>query len=160
MQDDVRKLHLTNDRIDVAIAEIKTNDPCRLNGPWTVKEKQNVHRVLAAMGCLQEDEIPTAASAIYETGAFRGDLLRIRLIAVGRTTSAELAERYEQVTQLTWRQMLGFIWQRFDTYQNQKTDVQQWDYVGRQLKSMADRAHKPEPFVREALHAVGINDEE
>jgi hypothetical protein len=99
----------------------------------TDKDRRNVDRVLAVIGCLQEDEIPQAASAIYRRGAFRRDRLQIRVVAVGRDTSAELAAQYEQVTQLTWHQMLGFIWQRFDAYRNQKTDVQQWDDVGRRL---------------------------
>jgi hypothetical protein len=33
----------------VVIAEIKTNQPYNLNGPWTNKDQQNVHRLLAAM---------------------------------------------------------------------------------------------------------------
>ena len=102
MQDDVAGLRLTADCIDVVIAEIKTNGPCRRNGPWTNKDQRNVDRVLAAIGCLQEDEISQAASAVYETGAFRRDRLQIRLVAVGRQASAELAARYE-----TWNPVTG-----------------------------------------------------
>lgn len=44
-------LRLSPKVIDVVIAEVKTNDPCTLNGPWTASESQNVNRVLAAIGC-------------------------------------------------------------------------------------------------------------
>ena len=160
MQDDAAGLGLSSDRIDVVIAEIKTNQPCSLNGPCTKKDRQNLHRLLAAIGCLHEKEIPTAASAIYEKGAFVADQLRIRVVAVGRNTNDELADRYNHVTQLTWREMLGFIWQRFDAYRNQKSDVQIWDLMGRRLKSMANSSREPEPFVRRALYALGIIYEE
>jgi hypothetical protein len=33
MSDDVQRLSLSNDLIDVVIAEVKTNQPCTLNGP-------------------------------------------------------------------------------------------------------------------------------
>jgi hypothetical protein len=49
MVDDVQRLALSDDLIDVVIAEVKTNQPCTLNGPWTLQDRQNVHRVLAAI---------------------------------------------------------------------------------------------------------------
>ncbi|WP_256806808.1 hypothetical protein [Bradyrhizobium sp. Bra64] len=52
MADDVQQLALSGDLIDLVIAEVKTNQPCTLNGPWTRQDRQNVHRVLAAVGCL------------------------------------------------------------------------------------------------------------
>jgi hypothetical protein len=52
--------------------------------------------------------------------------------------------------------MLGFIWCRFDAYRSQKTDVQQWDAVGKRLRFMANKARKPELFVLGALRAMGI----
>ena len=85
MRDDIDWLRLATDRIDVVIAEVKTNGACRLNGPWTDEDKRNVDRVLAAIGCLHEDKIRTAATAIYEIGAYREERLQIRLVAVGRT---------------------------------------------------------------------------
>ena len=48
MQDDAQTLALSPDRIDVFIAEIKTNQPCSLNGPWSNKDDKNIHRVLAS----------------------------------------------------------------------------------------------------------------
>lgn len=157
MHDDVVNLQSPLDRVDVVIAEIKTNEKCRLNGPWTEKDKQNVDRVLAAIGCLEEEQIATAASEIYRNGSFRTESLQVRLVAVGRDANAELAERYKQVTQVTWTQILKFIWERFRIYRNQKTDIEQWDAVGRQLKSMADGSPNPTSFVRTAASSMGIN---
>jgi hypothetical protein len=156
MQDDVATLRVAPDRIDMVIAEIKANGPCRLNGPWTDQDERNVDRVLAAIGCLHPDTIRLAATAIYETGEYRDDQMQIRLAAVGREASARLSERYRQVIQLTWNQMLAFMWHRFEAYRSQKRDVQQWDLLGRRLKAMAGMVRAPELFIPEALRAMGI----
>ncbi len=133
MQDDAQTLTLSPDCIDVFITEIKTNQPCSLNGPWSNKANKNIHRVLAAIGCFQKHELPDAASAIYESGAFRNDRLQARLVAVGRETSPTLAQQYHEVIQLTWQQILCFIWTRFDAYRNQKNDIRQWGGTGKML---------------------------
>src|SRR4051812_28322382 len=49
--------------------------------------------------------------------------LRIRLFAVGRDRSHDLAVDYPDVTQLIWADMLAFIWDRLHTYRQQKTQV-------------------------------------
>ena len=122
MQDDEHRLSLSRDLIDVVIAEVKTNQPCTLNGPWTQENRHNVHRVLAAIGCLPPDRIDAAAADIYQFGFHASDQgLRIRLVAVGRDRSKELAARYPGVTQLIWRDLFAFIWGRFHTYRPQKT---------------------------------------
>jgi hypothetical protein len=159
MRDDAARLNLSSHHVDVMIVEIKTNQRCTLNGPWTDENEQNIHRVLAAIGCLQNENIHAAAIAIYERGEFMTDQLRVRLVAVGRTADVELARRYKRITQLTWAQMLSFIWHRFDAYRKQKSDVQQWDEIGQGLMSMARKARTREYFVNETLRAMGICDE-
>jgi hypothetical protein len=101
MADDDQRLMLSRDLIDVVIAEVKRNQPCTLNGPWTQRDGNNVHRVLPAIGCLPHLSIPEASACIYEdrVAVFGG--IRIRLIAVGRNESAELSEPYPEVLQLT-----------------------------------------------------------
>jgi hypothetical protein len=46
--------------------------------------------------------------------------LRIRLVAIGRDRSGNLAASYPEVTQLIRAELLGFIWDRFHTYRRQK----------------------------------------
>jgi hypothetical protein len=53
IEDDEVGLGLSLDRIDVVIAEIKANQKCTLNGPWTRSDRQNVQRILAAEGVCQ-----------------------------------------------------------------------------------------------------------
>jgi hypothetical protein len=125
MLDDVVALSLSGEMVDVVIAEVKTNQPCTLNGPWTREDRENVQRVLAAIGCIPSRRIAKAASDIYRTGFHEESEhgLRIRLVAIGRERNAELAATYPKVTQLFWPAMLRFVWERFYIYRNQKTQV-------------------------------------
>ncbi|WP_156438916.1 hypothetical protein [Bradyrhizobium valentinum] len=52
---------------DIVIVEVKTNQPCTLNGPWTDPDRQNVQRVVAAIGCLPRASISEAAKCITRT---------------------------------------------------------------------------------------------
>ena len=73
MADDEQSLALSREMIDVLLIEIKANQPCALNGPWTRQDDQNVHRVLAAIGCVPPQEIEQAAADIYRTGFHEGN---------------------------------------------------------------------------------------
>jgi hypothetical protein len=158
MADDEHGLAFSRDLIDIVIAEVKTNQPCNLNGPWTQQDRQNIHRVLAAIGCLPHDRIEAAASDIYRVGFHYSDTIRIRLVAIGRNQDAELATKFPEVSQLLWSDMLSFIWQRFDRYRQQKTQVDQWDGEGRKLKRLTDEHHRScEEFIRRALDLMGVN---
>jgi hypothetical protein len=157
MADDERGLALSDELIDIVIAEVKTNQPCTLNGPWTQQDRQNVHRVLAAIGCLPHDQIGAAAANIYRAGFNQSDALRIRLIAVGRNRSEDLTRDYPEVRQLVWPDMLAFIWERFESYRHQKTQVDQWDAEGRKLKRLADdHPRSRNDFIATALSLMGV----
>jgi hypothetical protein len=159
MADDELGLALSRDRIDVVIAEVKRGD-CTLNGPWTRHEHQNVHRVLAAIGCLSRDQIEQAAADIYRAGVHVSKLgTRIRLVAVGRQRNAELSATYPDVVQLTWPEILAFIWDRLRRYRQQKTQVDQWDAQGRKIKRLAGQSTQAEPFIDQALHLMGVRRE-
>jgi hypothetical protein len=157
MPDDVAALSLSGEMIDVVIAEVKSNQPCTLNGPWTREDRENVQRVLAAIGCIPSGRIARAASDIYRTGIHESDLgLRIRLVAIGRERNQELSGSYPNVTQLFWPAMLRFVWERFHIYRNQKTQVDQWDLQGRRLKQLADRSADPAQFIEKALGRMNV----
>lgn len=155
MADDRDQLKLSSDLVDIVIAEVKTNQPCTLNGPWTQRDQQNVHRILAAIGCLPHGEIDAAAEDIYRGGCHQSDALRIRLVAVGRDRNEEIVTKYPEVTQLRWADMLSFIWCRFRRYRHQKAQVDQWNPEGVTIKRLAKDATESE-FVRDALRCMGV----
>lgn len=155
MDDDVKTLSLSTQAVDFVIAEVKSNQPCTLNGPWTSQDRQNVHRVLAAMGCLPPNAIGQAAADIYKSGMFQSRSgLRIRLVAIGRGRSDDIAKQYPDVTQVTWVEALSFIWKRFDRYGKQKTQVDQWDEFGKNIKWYADY-HEESEFIEIARYHIG-----
>lgn len=94
---------------------------------------------------------------IYGTGFHRSDTVRVRLVAVGRDRSEDLAA-YPQVTQLIWTEMLAFIWDRFHRYRQQKSQVDQWDVEGRKIKQLADQSAGAQEFIGRALHLIGVRD--
>lgn len=155
MVDDLENLNLSDHYVDVVIAEVKAG-ACALNGPWTNQERQNVQRVLAAIGCLPHEQINDAANAIYERGCFeQNDLLRIRMIAIGREENPEVGERYPEVKQVIWTDVLCFIFDRFSRYSNQKSQTDNWDETGKALKTMATKADR-EGYVKWGIKAMGI----
>jgi hypothetical protein len=120
--------------------------------PGRGKKARNVHRVLAAIGCLPPGRINDAAVDIYRAGVHvSGTGLRIRLVAVGRERSKDLAAQYPAVAQLIWPVLLAFIWDRFRNYRNQTINVDQWDAEGRKIKRLADQSGEP----RENLVSIG-----
>jgi hypothetical protein len=161
MADDVQQFALSGHLIDIVIAEVKGgNQPCTLNGPWTREDKQNVHRVLAAIGCLPPDGIEAAAADIYRAGLHRSNTLRIRLVALGRERSEDIGIKFPEVTQLLWPEILTFIWYRFQSYRKQKTQVDQWDAHGKKIKQLAtEHRHSCDKFVEQALSLMGVQND-
>ncbi|MBL0115354.1 MAG: hypothetical protein IPP45_07830 [Sphingomonadales bacterium] len=156
MEDDVDRLRLSSERIDIVITEIKTGR-CALNGPWTNEEQQNIHRVLAAIGGFPTHVIESAASALYADAIYDDpDYPRVRLVLLGREADTELAAKYAGITQVTWNDVLSFIWQRFDRYRRQKAQVDQWDGAGRLLKGLARRENEAD-FIAKACKMMGVS---
>lgn len=158
MMDDEDSLSLTRDLIDVVIAEITTS-PCKLNGPWTDPDKRNLHRVLAALGCFRKEQIDRAATALYRCGHHEEGGLRVRLIAIGRERVDDLggSTKYADVVQITWSQVLDFMWSRFDTYRHQKRQVDQWDMCGKKLKALAGQEREPSNFKAKVFALMGVH---
>jgi len=158
MQDDERGLSLSPALIDVIIAEV-TRQPCKLNGPWTRPADENVHRVLAALGCFPRELIGGAAEKIYLHGHFEDAnslRLRARLVCVGRERSRDIEERYPSVTQVSWRDLLSFTFNRLRHYRNQKWNTQHWDHTGKMLKVKARKTPQEDDFINWVLECMGM----
>ena len=52
--------------------------------------------------------------------------------------------------------MLAFIWDRFNRYRQQKTQVDQWDREGRKIKRLANQSEGAQDFIGHALHLMGV----
>jgi hypothetical protein len=139
----------TTDRPYIIIAEVKRRE-CALNGPWTRRGDQNMHRVLAAIGAFPKEAVEAVADSLYRAGAFIGEDYRVSLACFGETTSAALEGRYPQVPQKNWPQVLGFVYSRFDGYTRQKASHPQWDVAGRTLWHWFTESRDLGDFIRRA----------
>lgn len=127
-------------------AEVKRYK-CELNGPWTRPERQNMQRVLRAVGAFPIETNDAIATALYENGVFFNDVYCVSLYCFGERRDSALSDRYPDVPQITWGQVFAFIFQRFKEYKRQKCSHPQWDNVGKALWNAAERARDVPAFV-------------
>lgn len=127
-----------NDKPFIVIAEVKKG-VCGLNGPWKDRERQNLQRVLLAIGAFQPNNIGLVAEHIYENGFYENEDYYVTLIAVGSEATRKISDVYPMVPQVIWHDVLTFIHVRFDYYYNQKAHHPQWDGSGRWLWNCFNR---------------------
>lgn len=113
----------------IVIVEVK-KDRCSLNGPWTDPKKENMHRVLHALGAFYPGYIDNIANQLYEHGFYEGEFYIMSLVCVGKRTNPEYLRRYPKVPQITWENIARFIFNRFSKYYEQKSINRQWDKSG------------------------------
>jgi hypothetical protein len=131
MVDDIRFSAIA-DRPYIILAEVKRME-CQLNGPWTAQERENIQRVLRAVGRFREKQTQTVANALYKTGVYDGRATYLSLACFGATRNAEIAGQFPNVPQILWPDVLGFIHSRFRSYRDQKSSHGQWDRDGKAL---------------------------
>lgn len=138
---------------NVVIAEVKRGE-CKLNGPWTTPEKQDIDRVLSAIGCVAPTDVRTVAGALYQTGRYdESDLVTIRLLAFGDRPGALQPD----VPQIYFDHMLKFMHERFRTYRRQKAAVGNWARDGQRLRQLSDRLHTFEEYRAEVRPLFGLD---
>lgn len=77
-------------------------------------------------------------------------------MAVGWGRSEDIATAYPEVTQLIWPEMLAFTLDRFHRYRQQKTQMNQWDAEGRELKALVVSSREAGEFTGRALQLMGV----
>ncbi|MBZ0297137.1 MAG: hypothetical protein K8L99_31550 [Anaerolineae bacterium] len=145
MQDDPPVLSEGN-RIKLILAEVK-QEVCNLNGPWTDRNRSNMQRAISAAGPFPPENIEAAAKSLYDTGVYQNDILTMTLFCVGRKENRELRQRYPNVPQITWQHILGFIYDRFTNYREQKSSHPQWNKYGSKLFRTAINSKTKEAFI-------------
>lgn len=133
------------DRPYIIIAEVKSKT-CNLNGPWTDPNKENLQRVLRAIGVFPEDQVETAAKSIYASGVFSHTEYRFTLACLGETANPDIDNKFPDVPQILWNTVLSFIYNRFIKYRDQKVSHGQWDEAGANLWDRAIKSRSLETF--------------
>jgi len=140
-------------RVKLILAEVKKGT-CNLNGPWTDRARANMQRAIRAAGPFPQEKVEEAAEALYEYGIYEDDKFTMTLFCVGSRTNRELQHRFPQVPQVTWQDILGFLYDRFTAYREQKCNHPQWDDYGKRLFRIAINSRTKETFI-DSVHICG-----
>lgn len=126
-------------QISVFLVEVKTTE-CAINGPWKKRERRNLHRVLYAMGLLPVEKVEEAAHELYHTLKYEDEQMTIQFVAVGREKQQK--GTVKNAKQITWDEILRWIYERFNQYKDQKADHDQWEESGKKLYESAVKHFK------------------
>jgi hypothetical protein len=137
-------------------AEIKSSGVCRLNGPWTAARARNLHRVLAAIGPLGIEDVDSVASELYASGGATGRAIDVSMVAVAERESPHLRRTHPLAVQLTWGEVLDFLYHRLVDYRTQKADHKQWEMSGHRLYQYAVRAEGLPQFRDTVMKESGL----
>jgi len=138
------------------IAEI-TRGECKLNGPWTKPERENMQYVLLAIGAFEPEKLDEIARSLYERYCFEDSDRRIELVAFGKQASPRYSDPAKALMQVEFGGVCHFIYKRFSRYLQIKKDHQHWDYAGQALWDLAEHHwNSEEVFVKEALNVFGL----
>ncbi len=116
----------------IVFTEVKAGR-CSLNGPWTKPERQNMKRVLHALGAFTEKENDWIAHELYRNGTFQNQFYHVSLMCIGAEINEQIKQKFPYVPQIIWDHILRFIFKRFREYKNQKVSHVQWDETGKLL---------------------------
>jgi hypothetical protein len=135
--------------VNLIIAEVKTS-ACALNGPWTRVPDRNIHRVLAAIGCVEEPKTDAVAKSLYAEGCFQDETATIRLMAFGDRPG----ELSIPAAQVLYDDMSEFIWDRLRAYDREKRSVGNWAPDGQKLRRAFDGAGNDETAFRNSVRQL------
>lgn len=132
MQDDER-LNLKPDKIRIIFAEIKANRRCNINHAWTNPDKKNMNQTLSAIGAFDQETLVSVSNELYQQRYYEGKNFVVSLCCLGKETNKNIRSKFPNVPQLTWNDVLSFIYERFNKYEIHKRQHHQWDKTGQTL---------------------------
>jgi hypothetical protein len=141
------------DRPYFLLCEVKKGK-CDLNGPWTRPGDQNIPKILQALGPCPPNGISKVADSLYKTGVYNDESMYFSLFCLGVQENKQRKERYPDVPQRTWEQVLRFIYRRFRTYRREKANHGQWDDAGQELWRCFEKAPCVTDFVASIKNSV------
>lgn len=120
--------------IDIILAEVNYSITS-LKGPWENAHDQNLHRLLQAIGTFPYVYLPAVAGELIDYGQFNDDHYRVRLVTIDDKHNEWMLPGS---TSLFWNEdVLAFIYDRVQIYQQHAMFEGQWDDTGRELFRMA-----------------------
>lgn len=136
----------------LVIAEVKAGR-CRLNGPWTRREDENINHVLHALGCVRPGLLEAVSGSLYQFGRYESGEIEARLLCFGARRSDNLPV---STIQFTWDEIFGFVYDRYQAFWRLKRENQQWPPVGRLLWDMC-RNQQRDPYIRQMMTLFNVS---
>lgn len=157
MEDDTTNLDISENFIEFVIVDMTKGRRCKFNRAWTDPNRQNMQRILSAIGCVPTEYLKSAAEELYACGSWSLDrVIRVRLVAVGSAIDPRLMVKLPGALQVTWRHLVEFVYDRLKSYQDAKSRTSQWDECGTELRKLARREESREAYVGTVLNAMGV----
>jgi len=122
----------SSELISIVLAEVKL-DVCRINQAWRSRDKGNYERVLRAIGLFKEAGVNAVANQLYENGHYSDKSCQVSLVCIGKRTNHNIRRKYNKILQLTWEEILRFIYGRSSEFRNQKSSHGQWEEIAKEL---------------------------
>ena len=145
MKDYAELFPIDNRLIDVMFVELKRRR-CELNDSWTNPGKGTLKKFIYAIGIFNDKEtIDAATENLYKHGIYENGNYRVRFVAVAEKTDEYF--QYKNVKQLTWDELLGFIYERLWGFQDVKHDHIEWDDTGNRLYEFAKESLNKHSFI-------------
>lgn len=138
-------------RIQIFFVEV-TSGQAKINKSWLDPKKQNMERLLHAVGAFSLKQVEEVAKSLYTRQSYEDDYIRVKFVAVGRNVGEGLPQSVET---LELYQMLDFIYVRLREYDHQKSQNRQWDETGRELFClMRQNWHCKESFIESVSERI------
>jgi hypothetical protein len=114
-----------------------TSGRCKLNGPIRDPNKRNLQLAMGAAGILPPNSIEHAADDLYREGIFVSENYVVLLVCFGREINSALdrndPRHFKSVIQITWSEVLRFVFRRYKGHWRVKCQHQQWPEIGHLL---------------------------
>jgi hypothetical protein len=138
------------------IGEVKTNKKCQVNR--SIKNQDTLCRALQVIGVFSNDENIKAANYLLETGKYETDNFTFFLTGIGTQESKSFENSYRDGLQITWDNILRFLFERFKQVQRQKRNNVQWESIGKDFFRLAIQSPNFDTF-REMISIVDTKED-
>jgi hypothetical protein len=110
-------------------------DLCDINGPWSDRRDENVHRVICRLGFSDESLVNDISSQVYDSARWENDHYVLQYVCVGARKNDGRQRKFSDLLQIDWSEIARFLWGRFGNFPEKLPDGwpihAQWPDFGR-----------------------------
>lgn len=138
MDDDplLASIDRTGHRIVFVLVETKT-DLCKINGPWSKPQDENMQRIIRRIGFAEESLVNGIAAKMYDSARWEDESYVLQYICVGNRKNDGIQRNFPDLLQIDWSEMAHFFWGRFEKFPEKLPDGgplhAQWPDFGRKF---------------------------